>query len=325
MDETNYEKNCSFMRKSVTLDNHPKIEGYDFNKKFDFNNFINSYFHTGFQASNLGQGIEIVNQMRDDKCTIMLSMTGNVISSGLREIITYLVKNKYVDAIVTSAAGIEEDIIKCFKPFVVGDFNISGRSLFENGVGRIGNIFAPFDRYLYFEKFIDPFLNKIYKKNKTITTSELIRQLGLNINNKESYLYWAAKNNIKIYCPAIDDGALGDLLYFFKRNHKDFVIDTLTDRKEITDYCIKQKKLGAIVLGGGTPKHYLLNACVIREGFDYAVYITTAHEFDGSDSGGNQEEAKTWAKIKVDAPTVKIKCEFTIAFPLLVAGTFARN
>jgi len=45
----------------------------------------------------------------------------------------------------------------------------------------------------------------------------------------------------------------------------------------------------------------------------------------GSDSGGNQEEAKTWEKIKVDAPTVKIVADATIAFPLLVAGSFAQS
>lgn len=317
------------MRKSITLDNHPKIEGYNFDNKFDFNKFLDTYTNTGFQASNLGQGIKIVNQMIDDKAKILLSMTGNVISSGLREIITYLTKNKKIDGIITSAAGIEEDLVKTFKHFVLGDFNVSGRSLFENGVGRIGNIFVPFDRYLYFEKFADPILQEIYDKYKgmgrPIKTTELIRELGLRIDNKESYLHWAAKNDITVYCPAIDDGAFGDLIYFFKQKHPDFYIDTLTDKNDLANYCIKTEKLGAIILGGGIAKHYLLNANILREGLDYAVYITTAHEFDGSDSGGNQEEAKTWAKIKVDAPTIKIKCEFTIAFPLLVAGTFAKN
>ena len=327
MVKTNYEEHCQFMRNSTTLDDYPKIEGYNFDNKFNLKKFLISLKHTGFQASNLGYGIDIINKMIKDKSEIMLSMTGNVISSGLREIIKYLCKNKKINVIVTSAAGIEEDLVKCFKPFVIGDFDIQGKFLFENGVGRIGNIFVPFDRYLYFEKFIDPLLEKIFIENnrKPMITSELIKRLALELKNKNSYLYWAAKNNIDVYCPAIDDGAFGDLLYFFKQKHPEFVIDTMSDRNKITNYCINAKKLGAILLGGGISKHYLLNANILREGLDYAVYMTTAHEFDGSDSGGNQEEAKTWAKIKVNAPTVKIKCEFTIGFPLLVAGSFANS
>ena len=83
--------------------------------------------------------------------------------------------------------------------------------------------------------------------------------------------------------------------------------------------------LGALILGGGVSKHYVMNANIFKEGLDYAVYITTAHEFDACDSGGNQQEAMTWAKLKLDAPNVKIKCEASIAFPLLVAGSFKKK
>ncbi len=327
MTKSNYEEQCKFMRNSVTLDNHPKVEGYDFEESFNFSKFLDSFENIGFQASKLGYAMKLVNKMIDDDASILLSMTGNTISSGLREIILFLVKNKCIKKIVTSAAGVEEDLVKCFKHFVIGDFDIPGKTLFESGVGRIGNILVPFDRYVYFEKFVDPLLEEIHAehKEKAISTSELIKYLALKLDNKESYLYWAAKNDIKIYCPAIDDGAFGDLLYFFRQKHPDFIIDTLSDKDELINYTIGEEKLSAILLGGGTSKHYLLNANILREGLDSAVYLTTAHEFDGSDSGGNQEEAKTWAKIKVNAPTVKVIADFTITFPLLVAATFGRR
>ncbi|MEM4756371.1 MAG: deoxyhypusine synthase family protein, partial [Candidatus Woesearchaeota archaeon] len=54
------------------------------------------------------------------------------------------------------------------------------------------------------------------------------------------------------------------------------------------------------------------------------IYITTAQEFDASDSGGNPQEAISWAKLKVNGQHVKIKVEASIAFPLLVAGSFAK-
>ena len=138
-------------------------------------------------------------------------------------------------------------------------------------------------------------------------------------------MYWAAKNDVPGYCPGLQDCSLGDLFYFFKKKHPGFSIDFFTDHKKLVDYCLNQEKVGAIVLGGGAAKHFLLNANILREGLDYAVYLTTAHEFDGSDSGGNQEEAITWGKIKTNAPTAKIKAEFTITFPLLVAATFEKQ
>lgn len=312
------------LRKCETLDNYPRIQGFDF-EKFDFQEFLDSFATTGFQATNLGAGIEIVNQMIDEKSKIILAFTGNAVSSGLRDVIAFLVKHKFVDVLITTGAGIEEDTIKSIKPFVVGSFEASGRSLFEAGIGRIGNIFAPYDRYAYFEKFIDPFLDKVYKEGKIMTPQLFIEKLGLELKDEQSFLYWAAKNKIPVYSPGLIDGAIGDLMYFFKISHPDFHLDVIADHKKLIDWCLNQEKIGAIILGGGISKHYALNANILREGLDYAVYLTTAQEFDGSDSGGNQEEAKTWAKIKLNAPNVKIKSDFTLTFPILVAATFGKR
>lgn len=328
---TNYEKfqGAAYNpRKTNTLDNNAIIKGYDFGKKFDFDKFIESYTTTGFQATEFGKAVEITKQMIKEETKIFLSFTGNAISSGLREIITYLVKNKFVDVIITTGSGIEEDIIKFLSDFRLGNFDVSGRSLFEHGVGRIGNIFVPSDRYLYFEKFMNPIFEEILQEQETLgrplVPFEITKLLGAKLD-KNSYLYWACKNNIPVYCPGIMDGSLGDLVYFFKKKKPKFLIDVTEEYRHLVDYVLQQEKTGALVLGGGISKHYNLNSQIFREGFDYAVYLTTAHEFDGSDSGGNQEEAKSWAKIKLNAPCVKVKADFTLTFPLLIASTFAKK
>lgn len=327
--KTEYVHQQKHMARTTSLDNHPSIKGYDFEGEFDFLEFISSYSTTGFQGTELYKAIEIVNMMIDDKATIFLSMTGNAISSGLREIIAFLVKHKMVQAIITSAAGIEEDVIKSLNDFKLGDFDVSGRPLFDAGVGRIGNIFVPNDRYLYFEKFMGPFFDKLLEREqeakKPLSPSELIAALGSEIDDEKSFLHWASKNKIPVFCPAIMDGSLGDLIYFFKQQHPDFRIDVTDDHTKIINLALQQEKSGALILGGGIAKHYNLNAQIFREGFDYAVYLTTATEYDGSDSGGNQEEAKTWAKIKLNAPTAKVRADFTITFPILVAASFCKK
>eukprot|EP01018_Ginkgo_biloba_P014331 Gb_32828 [translate_table: standard] len=80
-------------------------------------------------------------------------------------------------------------------------------------------------------------------------------------------------------------------------------------------------KTGMIILGGGMPKHHICNANMMRNGADYAVFINTAQEFDGSDSGARPDEAVSWGKIRGSAIPVKVHCDATIAFPLLVAQT----
>jgi deoxyhypusine synthase len=44
-----------------------------------------------------------------------------------------------------------------------------------------------------------------------------------------------------------------------------------------------------------------------RNGADYAVYINTGQEYDGSDSGARTDEAVSWGKIKADAKQVKVR------------------
>ena len=311
----------------LTFEGHPEIKGYNFEDGLKFKEFLEAYSLMGFQGSHLAEGMEIIKAMLREKAKIFLAYTSNQVSSGNREIIKYLVKHKKVDVLVTSAGGIEEDIIKCLKPFVMGKFDVSGRMLFENGVNRTGNIFVPNDRFAYFDEFMQKFFTRIYdlQKNegKIFCPNALIRELGLEIDNEDSILYWAAKNRIPVFCPGIIDGSIGDLVYFFKQSHPDFILDVSKEMKDIIDLVLNSEKTGAIILGGGISKHFTLNANIFKEGLDYAVYVNTAQEYDGSDSGARVEEAISWGKVKVNALNIKIHCDATIAFPLLVAGGFA--
>ncbi len=306
-----------------------KIEGYDFDNGVDYEKIVESFRSMGAQASEFWKAKEIVNRMIDDKAFIFLGYTSNMISSGNREIIRWLVKNKKVDVLVTTAGGVEEDIIKCLGDFILGDFRASGRELREKGINRIGNIFVPNSRYVKFEEFVQPILEEVYnmqsESGKAITPSELIWKLGERVNDEGSVCYWAWKNKIKIYCPAIGDGAFGDNIYFFKLKRSDFIVDIAQDIKEFNDLTIGLEKSGVIILGAGVVKHSILNANMLRNGADYAVYINTAPEYDASDSGALPEEAVSWGKLKAGAESVKVFGDATILFPILVAESFARN
>lgn len=305
-----------------------KIQGYDFNKGINYQELVKSFATTGFQASHLAKSIDLVNKMIEANSFIYLGYTSNMVSSGLRDIFRYLIEHKRVNLAVTTCGGVEEDIIKCLGDFILGDFKAKGSELRDKGINRIGNIFVSNNEYVKFEKFLQPILEELYqeqiKNNKPSTPSDLIWKLGEKINNPESVAYWAWKNQIPIHCPAITDGAIGDNIYFFKFKRPDFIMDVAEDAKRLNDTTIGLKSSGLIILGSGVVKHHILNANMLRNGADYAVYINTAQEYDGSDSGASPDEAVSWGKITKQGDSVKVVGDATILFPLLVAETFAK-
>jgi deoxyhypusine synthase len=305
------------------------IKGYDFNSGVDWSKLVDSFASAGFQASHLSKAISVVNKMVEDGAFIYLGYTSNMVSSGNREVIRYLVEHKKVDVLVTTCGGIEEDIIKCLGDFVLGDFDSEGVELREKGVNRIGNIFVPNSRYVKFEEFLQPLLQELFEEQKRSgkrsCASEMIWKLGEKINDSQSICYWAWKNSVRIFCPAISDGAIGDNIYFFKLNNPDFEIDLTEDIKLLDDTAFGHKKTGVIILGAGLVKHAILNTNMLRNGADYAVYINTAVEWDGSDSGALPSEAVSWGKLKVGGESVKVFGDATILFPILVGKSFAKE
>jgi deoxyhypusine synthase len=305
------------------------IKGYDFNGGVDYGEIVSGFSSVGFQASHLSQAIETVNRMIDAKAKIFLGYTSNMVSSGNREIIRYLAEHKKVHVLVTTAGGVEEDLMKCMGDFVLGDFKARGAELYEKGINRIGNIFVGNDIYVKLEEFIQPILQEIYdeqkKGGKVVYVSDLIWKLGEKINDERCIYYWAWKNKIPVYCPAITDGAIGGNIYYFKSKHPDFIVDIAEDCKRLNDETVGLDKSGVIVLGSGLVKHAILEANIFRNGADYAVYVNTAQEFDGSDSGAMPEEAISWGKLKAEVNSVKVFADATIVFPLLVAETFAKK
>lgn len=344
---------------SVTLPaDAPKVKGIDFNNHpngISIPTLMSSMTHLGFQATNLGQAITLINEMRawrdpitNSRPTIFLGYTSNLISSGLREIFRYLVEHRHVDVIVTTAGGIEEDFIKCLAPTYMSPegFAADGKKLRSQGLNRIGNLLVPNSNYCAFEDWVVPILDKMLEEQESAkervrtlgdqareedidfnwTPSKVVQRLGREIKNKESVYYWAAKNDIPVFCPALTDGSLGDMLYFhtFKSSPSSLKIDIVEDIRKINTLAVRAPKTGCIILGGGVVKHHICNANLMRNGADWAVYVNTGQEFDGSDAGARPDEAVSWGKIRGDGKSVKVYADATIVFPLMVAATFAR-
>ena len=163
-----------------------ECKGHDFNASNALDSIMESLTTTGFQATNIGLAVDQIKQMRawrlsdvdwkegEDvelkdpavrskiRARIFLAYTSNQISSGQREVIKFLVQHKMVDVVISTAGGVEEDLIKCMQPTFMGDFNLSGRELRKKGINRIGNLLVPNKNYCEFEDWFSPIINKMH-------------------------------------------------------------------------------------------------------------------------------------------------------------------
>ncbi|MFA9516269.1 deoxyhypusine synthase [Halopenitus sp. H-Gu1] len=303
----------------------PDVRGPDFRGELDIQELLDTYATTGFQATQLAEGIEIAKRMREEDATIYLTFTSNIVSSGLRETIAYLVRKGYVDVIITTSGSLTEDVIKTAKPFKMGEWDADEVELRDRGINRLGNIFVPSDRYVWLEEYLYDFFDDFFADEKVRTPTAFAREIGETLDDEDSVLKQAADNDVPVYCPALTDAEVGNFLYYYRQGYDSEVgIEILDDYDSIIEDGLLAETTGLIAVGGGVPKHHAIMTNLFRGGADHAVYISTGMEGDGSLSGAPPSEAVSWGKIKDDEETnyTQIEAEATLVFPLLVAGAF---
>ncbi len=280
----------------------------------------------GFTAKDICTASCIMSEMLKDKdCLKFLSFPACIISTGTRGVIKDMVKNRQCDVIITTCGTLDHDLARLWKDYYHGSFEADDAKLRRDGINRLGNIFIPNDSYgIILEKKMAEIIPTIYQEAKELSTCELIWKFGEKIAKEpkaeESIIYWAWKNKIPIIVPGITDGSFGSQLWMFWQDHKDFKIDLFKDEQMLSDMVFTAKKSGALIIGGGISKHHVIWWNQFKDGLDYAIYITTAVEWDGSLSGAKIKEAVSWGKVKEKAKKVSIDGDATVILPLIMAG-----
>ncbi|MEM5809407.1 MAG: deoxyhypusine synthase [Candidatus Aenigmatarchaeota archaeon] len=301
------------------------VKDFTIKGKISLRNLIKQMEESGgFQAKNLLTGIKILEDMiRDKSCIKFLSFPANIIATGTRGVIKDFLRKKFFDVVVTTCGTLDHDLSRSYKNYYHGSFFVDDRVLHRKNIHRLGNIFIPKDSYgLVIENKMMEFLNQIFSEGKRdLATYELCWELGKRIKNKNSILYWSWKNKVPIIVPGITDGAVGYQIWQFSQDH-DFKINSLKDETLLSDLVWRAKKTGALIIGGGISKHHVIWWGQFAKGLDYAVYITTAVEYDGSLSGARPREAISWGKIKERAKCVLIEADATLVLPIIYASLF---
>ncbi|MCS7126747.1 MAG: deoxyhypusine synthase [Aigarchaeota archaeon] len=277
----------------------------------------------GFAALYLGKAVDVLREMvKDAECVRFLSFIGAPIGTGLRGVITELIKNRLFDVIITTCGALDHDIARSLREYYEGDFWMDDEVLKEKGFHRLGSVLIPIENYgPAIEEFIQKILEEEYSKGlREVSSSSLANLIGERITDEGSFLKWAAERRVQVFVPGILDGAVGTQIWLFQQKHRDFRLNLLQDFEKLSEIIFKAKRSGALMIGGGISKHHVLWWNQFKEGLDYAVYITTGYEYDGSLSGATVREAVSWGKVKPDAMKVTVHGDATIILPLIASA-----
>ncbi len=303
-----------------------KVRQISLGNKMSINELVEEYKKAGvLGAGSLARAARVFEDMLLKKATIFLGLSGPLVPSGLRNIITDLINLNYVHVIVTSGANVVHDMIEAFHgSHYLGSFSADDAELRDKKIGRIGNVFAKFSDFEVFEREVQKMLFSIEeKKRRNLSVKELLWELGSRTKDRNSFLRAAYEHGIPIFSPALTDSMLGLQLFFFSQKNE-LVLNTVKDMKDLADIVFASKKTGAIILGGGVPKHYILGANLLRNGIDYGVQITMDREEAGSLSGAKLEEGISWEKVKGKSSLATVIGDATVLFPLLAASVKER-
>ena len=273
-----------------------------------------------------GRAARILAEMfSNDDYSNFISLAGPIIPGGLRTVITDLVDEKLLDGIVTTGANVTHDMLEALgHKHLVGSATLDDKQLRRQGLSRIYDLLVEQKAIEDLEKATYRMLAKIPEsKRQNLATYELLWEFGRQLSDRQSLIRTAQKRSIPIFCPGIFDSMLGLNLWTFSRLNP-LMINPFKDFSKLVDMTYEAKKVGAIILGGGMPKHHVLIANSYRGGVDAAIQITLDRPEGGGASGAPLEEAISWGKIKTQRMLATVVGDATVIFPLLTLAALER-
>ena len=302
-----------------------KVNQIDVESNMKVSDLVNQFDKSGvLGAGRVARASNILAEMiQDDDMSVFMSLGGPLIPGGMRNIVTQMIKNGHVDLIVSSGANITHDLVEAFGGSHYRHEGKDDEELNEEGIGRIADINVGSDDFTIFETEIIKIFEKIASEKKVVSIQELLYEIGLLVDDENSFVATAARCNVPIFAPGLIDSMMGLQLWIFTQDH-DFTISAVGDMPYLSDIVFESEKVGAILLGGGLTKHYTLASNVIKGGLDAAIQITMDRPEAGSLGGAPLEEAKSWAKAKCGSNLASVVGDVTVILPLIYAAALDR-
>lgn len=284
----------------------------------------------GFSAREVARGVDLLARILGDvEMTTFLSFPADIVATGTRGVLATLVREGYVDAVITTCGTLDHDLARAYRPYYHGEWTLDDAQLHRQHRYRLGNLVIP---QAHYGGVIEREMQRILRRHwvsgdRRISTQHLSWMIGEHLGPRRgigSITRAAFERKVPILVPGITDGAVGSQLWLFWQDHRELVLDLFADEQRLSDLVFEAKRSGAIMLGGGISKHHTIWWNQFRDGLDAALYVTTAVEWDGSLSGARTREAVSWGKVKPTARHTTVEGDVTVLFPLMVGAALER-
>ncbi|HQA81454.1 MAG: putative deoxyhypusine synthase [Euryarchaeota archaeon ADurb.BinA087] len=276
-----------------------------------------------YNGGALARAADIYERMLTDKKTVkFFGLAGAMVPAGMGGIVSDLLTRGYIDLLVSTGANLTHDIIEALGcRHYHGSAFCSDIELRQEEINRIYDVFLPNEAFATFESFIQESLSTL-DPGHSYPISELLTLLGKRLDH--GILATAAATGIPVYCPAVADSMIGLQCWLYSQSGK-ISVDAFSDMRGLIDRCFTAEKAGALLVGGGVPKNFILQSMLMTpQGFTYAVQLTGDRPDLGGLSGATLDEARSWGKITGDAQAVTVYGDATITLPVLVAAVLER-
>jgi deoxyhypusine synthase len=283
----------------------------------------------GFSAKGVADGVDLLAHILGDReMTRFLSFPADIVATGTRGVLATLIREGYVDVVVTTCGTLDHDLARAFRAYYHGAWDLDDADLHRRHLYRLGNVVIPEANYgAIVERKMQALLRRLWATGvRSLSSHALARAIGETIPARatSSILRAAYERNVPVFVPGITDGAVGSQLWLFWQDHKALTLDLFSDEQALSDLVFEAKRTGAVLLGGGISKHHTIWWNQFREGLDAALYLTTAVEWDGSLSGARTREAVSWGKVKPSARHTTVEGDITLLLPLMVGAALER-
>jgi len=302
-----------------------------------------------YNAGRLREGCRLFTEkMLDDDVTIGLSLTGALTPAGLGiSSLIPLIEAGFVDWITSTGANLYHDVhFGLGMALHHGNPHVSDVVLREEEVVRIYDIFFDYDVLISTDDFFREIL-KATEFQKKMGTAELHYLVGRYLNEREqilglekrSLLAAAYRSAVPVYTSSPGDSSIGMNVAALALKGNGLSFDVSRDVNESAALVLDAKRGGgrsaAIILGGGSPKNFLLQTephiqevlGLEEKGFDYFIQLTDARADTGGLSGATPAEAVSWGKVDPAQLPDSVVCyvDSTIGFPLMTAYAIGKH
>jgi deoxyhypusine synthase len=259
-----------------------EVKGVEIGAHTSVDELVTGLRGCAFGAGRLAKAVDIYEAMLNDETTKFMGVSGALVPAGMRSVLSGLIRDRYVDVVVTTGANLVHDIIEALGEhhYLGGDVEVStGEAvddvrLRKQGIDRIYDVMVHDEAFARLEEFLRGVFGQLEPRRYSIR--ELLTAIGRELPDRNSILRSAVDNDIPLFCPALADSMIGLHAWLYKQAGS-LEVDAFDDMKELIDLFSEAKRAGAIILGGGVPKNFIFQSALIapraegQEGLDYAI------------------------------------------------------